>query len=532
MIDTTPAGAADAGTTRRAALRAAGAAAGMLALPRAPASAQTAGTLKLLRAPKLALVIGNGRYLNAPGLRNAGNDANAVVQALDALKFNVTRLVDADRRTMQAAIRDHVQTVGASGAVALFYFAGHGLQLAWRNFLLPVDAAIEKAEDVARQGVDVEAMLEGLRKAANPRSVIVLDACRDNPFARDFRAGAKGLSPMDAPAGSLLAYATSPGNVASDGGGGNGLYTEQLVREIQVPETKIEDVFKRVRLSVRLKSHGAQIPWESTSLEDDFWFLPPGNLRALGEEDRQRQFRDELALWESVRGAADPAPLEGYLRRFPSGRFSELAQLRLDRVLARRGENKLRVVDAAGNPYSKGWAQADTAYRVGDRYSYTVSDLDTRAFKRVIAATVARIADNEVFFDNGLITDSLGNTIRAADGRRFTPRQQFPLEYAVGRKWHSRFMATTRSGDAEGVADIDYRIVTRERVTVPAGDFDAFLIEGAGATVFRDRTTRSTLRRWMAPELVRRAVISEERLVDGGKSVIAERQELKSFRQS
>ncbi len=526
------AGIAAAATTRREVVLRAGAGALAAALASATAQAQTPGALKLLRAPRLALVIGNARYLHAPALRNPNHDAASVAEVLRQLKFSVTRRLDAARSEMQAAISDFVQTAGAGGAVALFYFAGHGVQLAWRNFLLPVDAEVEKADDVAHQGVDVEGMLNGLRRAANPMNVVVLDACRANPFASDFRGGGKGLSPIDAPPDTLLAYATSPGNVASDGEGANGLYTEQLLRELQVPETRIEDVFKRVRLSVRLKSHGAQIPWESTSLEDDFWFLPPARLRALSEEDKQREFRAELAQWEAVRASSDPAPLEGYLRRYPSGRFAELAQLQLDRVLARRGEKRLPIADAAGNPYSKGWARADTAYRIGDSYSYRVTDLDTHAFKRIGTATVTRITDSEVFFANGLVTDLLGNAVRAVDGRRFTPRQQFPLEYAVGRKWHSRFVATTRKGDAEGVADLDFRIVGRERVTGPAGTFDAFVIEGTGSTAFRDRKTESHLRRWMAPDRVRRPVAVEERLVDRGISVIAERQELTAFRQS
>jgi hypothetical protein len=522
-----------AATTRREVLRA-GLAAGALATPFAirTATAQTSGTLELLRAPRIALVLGNARYLRAPVLRNPTHDAAAVAEVRRRLKFSVTRRLDAGLHEMQAAIHDFVQTAEASAAVVLFYFAGHGVQLAWRNFLLPVDAEVEKADDLARQGVDLEAMLKGLRQAANPMNVVVLDACRDNPFAQDFRTGGKGLSPIDAPPHTLLAYATSPGNVASDGEGANGLYTGQLLRELQVPETRIEDVFKRVRLSVRLKSHGAQIPWESTSLEDDFWFLPPARLRALSDEERQREFRDELALWEAVRTAPEPAPLEGYLRRYPSGRFAELAQLQLDRVLARRGEKPLPIADAAGNPYSKGWARADTAYRVGDSYTYRVTDLDTHAFQRVSTATVTRITDSEVFFANGLVTDLLGNAIRAVDGRRFTPRQQLPLDYALGRRWHSRFVATTRKGDAEGIAELDFRIVARERVTVPAGTFDAFVIEGTGSTALRDRKTQSHLRRWMAPDRVRRPVAVEERLVDRGVSVIAERQELTAFRQA
>jgi len=518
--------------TRRLVLKG-GLAAGALFLPAPYADvwAQSEGTVRLLKTPKVALVVGNGAYKTVPALKNPPNDARAIAAALKTFKFNVTLLVDASRRDMQAAMRDYAQTLEASQSVGLFYFAGHGLQLAWRNYLLPVDAAIANPDDVKKQGIDVDELIKRLRKAANPMNVIILDACRENPFGNDFRERAKGLSQMDAPSSTLLAYATSPGNVASDGDGANGLYTENLLREMRVADAKIEDVFKRVRLGVRLKSNGAQIPWESTSLEEDFWFLPPDTLRQLSDEESQRLFRDELALWERIRVAKEPGPFEDYLRRYPSGRFSELAQLRLDRALARRGETKIAIASAAGNPFSKGSATANTAYKIGDSYSYRVIDLATRAEKRQAVATVTRITDDEVIFQNGLITDLLGNVLQAADGRRYSPRQQLPLDYAVGRQWHSRFTATTRKGDDEGVVDLHLKIVARERITVPAGSFDAFRIEAAGTTTFKTTVTETQWRRWMAPDQVRRAIAFEETLKAGSKTLIAERGELLSFKQ-
>lgn len=110
----------------------------------------------------------------------------------------------------------------------------------------------------------------------------------------------------------------------------HGLYTEHLLREMRVPEAKVEDVFKRVRLGVRRRSRGLQIPWESTSLEEDFWFIPPAAVIRLEREQEEREFRQELALWETTRRADQPEPLEAYLRQYPNGRFAELAQLRLD----------------------------------------------------------------------------------------------------------------------------------------------------------------------------------------------------------
>jgi uncharacterized caspase-like protein len=500
-------------------------------LPYAWVWAQSEGTMKLLKAPKVALVLGNSRYRNSP-LANPANDARAMAQALNAVGFDVTLKVDGSKTDMAAVVQAYVRMVAAKKCVGLFYYAGHAIQLAWRNYMLPVDADLAAIGDIQTQGVEVNELLEGLSAAANPMNIVILDACRDNPFGSLKGVEHKGLSQMDAPNNTIVSYATAPGNVASDGAGANGLYTENLLREIKVPEAKVEDVFKRVRLNVRLKSKGAQVPWESSSLEDDFYFLPPAQLKRLSEEEEQRQFKEELALWERIRDSKDAAPLEDYLRRFPSGKFTELAQLQLDRVLAVRGEKRVEVASSVGNPFTKGSASADTRYRIGDSYSYRMLDLQSRAEKSRFAARVAQITDGEVIFSDGTVTDLLGNTVRNRDGRRFSPRQQLPLEYAVGRRWHSRFTATTRKGDQEGVVDVDMRITAREKITVPAGTFDAFRIEGRGTTTFAKETTETLTIRWMAPDTVRRSIAFEEILKAGTKLLISERGELVSFTQS
>jgi len=317
---------------RRRILQASVAAGSFLALPRL-GPAQSQSTLNAL--PRFALVIGNTRYAEAP-LRNPGNDAKAISGELRQLGFKVDLQIDAVRAQMADAIQAFSNELAKSKGVGLFYYAGHGAQLAWRNYLIPVDAVIERLEDMRDKTVELNSLLQGLVKARNPMNVIILDACRDNPFGTKVPTEQKGLSQFDAPPGSLLAYATSPGNTAGDGEGANGLYTENLVHELKVPEAKIEDVFKRVRLKVRLKSEGQQIPWESTSLEEDFYFQPPRQARKLSEEELEKQFEEELAIWEKIKGAKEPAPIENYLQSYPSGKFSELAQFRLNRLLAQR----------------------------------------------------------------------------------------------------------------------------------------------------------------------------------------------------
>jgi tetratricopeptide (TPR) repeat protein len=240
-----------------------------------------AAVAALATEPRFALVIGNGSYAAAP-LANASNDASAVARVLQKAGFAVDLKLNASQKQMQ----DGIVALGAKlrgDAVGLFYFAGHGVQLHGRNYLIPVGSAIQRESDIVARTVDVQQLLDRMGNAHNRMNVVILDACRDNPFSADGRAGAGGLSQLDAPTGSLIAFATAPGQVASDGKGVNGLYTQHLLANIERTGTPIEEVFKRVRLGVRLDSNGAQIPWESTSLDVDFYFFPGAPDRAAAQ---------------------------------------------------------------------------------------------------------------------------------------------------------------------------------------------------------------------------------------------------------
>ena len=482
-----------------------------LLLPPEYANAQTQQEVgnRLLKLPRTALVIGNSKYRYAP-LANPANDGRAIAAQLKLSGFEVTLQTDVAREPMERAIEAYAALLAKTKAIGLFYFAGHGVQLAWRNYLLPVDAAIDGVADIPRQCVDVGTLVAGITKAANAMNVVILDACRDNPFGSEKQIDQKGLSQLDAPPETLLAYATSPGNVASDGDGANGLYTENLLRELKVPETKIEDVFKRVRLGVRRRSNGQQIPWESTSLEEDFYFFPPKDLKEISEADRDRQFSDELAQWEKIKASVDPVPLEEFLRRYPSGPFSELAQLHLERALAARGERRVRIASQEGNPFTKGSAEANLKWQTGDRYTYRLTNLLATAPPRTLTQRVDEITGTEVRYNNGIVTDLLGNVLRRQGGREYTANQSEPLEYVVGKQWSTQYRITTLDGNS-GRTEMDLRIAARETITVPAGTFNAFRIEGRG--IFQQESGRveiTTLRKWVAPDRLRREVAMEE----------------------
>ena len=474
-----------------------------------------------------ALVIGNSRYLQAP-LRNPANDARAVAQRLRAAGFEVVEQLDAGRDDMHRSIREFAQTLGRTRGVGVFYYAGHGVQLNWRNFLVPVDARIRARADLQSQAVDLGLLLDQLGQARNAANLIILDACRDNPFGPDFRVDDKGLSQIDAPPGTLLAYATAPGNVADDGPDDNGLYTGSLLREMSTEGAAIEDVFKRVRLSVRRASRGAQIPWESTSLESDFAFVPSSVPR-----DAAREFDEDLARWMGLRSSSSVDELEAFIRHRPDGKFSELAQHRLDQLLAARRERGIRPQAPRGEACACGPAPQSAeavGYRVGERYVYRRTDLARGTAREPLRLTVSRIQNDEVFYeDSPWVTDLFGNNVRDAEGRRWTPYQFFIPEYPVGKRWSAQFVATLPDGRAVSMR-FALRVAGRERITLPAGTFDALRIEARGANLVNGALLERTA--WVAPEKMRGFLALESVARVDGKVVDGERIELSEYAQA
>ena len=228
---------------------------------------------------RLALVIGNGKYKDSP-LINAANDARSIGLLLRELGFKVTKLEDASLKDMNAAVRDFGDGL-RKGGVGLFYYAGHGMQIRGRNYLVPTDADIKREDEVAYTSLDANSILDKMESAGNGTNIMILDACRNNPFARSFRSSATGLAQMDAPVGTYISFATAPGRVASDGAGANGLFTQHLLDSMRQPGLKIEDVFKRARVGVMSDSGAQQVPWDNSSLTGDFYFVPSGATAAV-----------------------------------------------------------------------------------------------------------------------------------------------------------------------------------------------------------------------------------------------------------
>ena len=224
---------------------------------------------------RLALIIGNADYKNSNPLQNPLNDAKAIAKALKEVGFTVLLYLDADLKTMKLAMDDFGDKL-KSYNIGLFYYAGHGLQVKGFNYLIPIDASLKSEQDVDYDCVDAGRLLGKMEDAGTSTNIVILDACRDNPFARSWsgRSAGKGsgLAFMNAPSGSIVAYATSPGKTASDGTGKNGLYTEAFLQYVKVPNLSLEEFFKSVRAEVEKKSNKSQTPWESTSLKGSFFF--------------------------------------------------------------------------------------------------------------------------------------------------------------------------------------------------------------------------------------------------------------------
>lgn len=426
---------------------------------------------------RVALVIGNSAYPGPAALANPANDARAMSATLRGLGFSVVETRDASKQAMEDAIAQVRDALKGKQGVGMFYYAGHGLQLDWRNYMVPVDARIGTAAEVPQRTVDVGSVIDAFRAAGNRLNIVVLDACRDNPFPG--AASGKGLAQLDAPPGTILAYATAPGNVADDGAQGNGLYTQYLLQELVKPQARIEDVFKRVRLNVRKQSAGRQIPWESTSLEDDFYFNTGQQVARPREDDAVRAFNEQKAEWDRIRESTRADDLYTFLQKYPSGPMSELAAARLERL----DKAKIQLqADRTGQTQE----YAARRFSEGDIWEFAMKDGLTG---RSMGSWVNRVlkVDDEGADIMSVRTGMGENTSRqfhdgsaAGDpyGTYDPPYLAMPAGVVqVGRKWASRSVFTDRRTGHKGWVEMDGKVVARETITVPAGTFDTYRVE-------------------------------------------------------
>ena len=456
---------------------------------------------------RVALVIGNAAYKDAP-LINPVNDARAITQALQESGFNVITRENTDQRAMLSALREFGERLRAGGT-GLFYYAGHGMQIKGRNYLIPVGANIEREDEVAYNAVDAQAVLDKMEAAGNVANIMILDACRNNPFTRNARSAQAGLAQMDAPVGTLVAYATSPGAVASDGSGIHGLYTQHLLAAIRQPSSKVEDVFKQVRANVRRDSLGKQVPWEATSLEGDFYFRGGPSAGSGGGGSL------EAALWDAVKGSKLTLEIQVYLNRYPAGQFSSQARARLTQLQA-AAEIALAVPvlgpSSAPPLVINGRASTQVRYTEGDSWTFTTTDLLTQKQSRSTHKVSSVTADGDGIMNDGALIYTSAATIkylRNSDRERFYSDNYslIPTQLHPGFKENVRYEIVTKFKDGREAryrAEGSMEAVGREKIVTPAGEFLAWRIHRlvnastqAGEQVKRDDTF------WFVPEIKR-----------------------------
>jgi hypothetical protein len=508
----------------------------------APASAQSN--------QRVALVIGNAAYKEAP-LTNPVNDARAIGQALQESGFTVILRENTDQRGMLSALREFGDKL-RGGGTGLFYYAGHGMQIKGRNYLIPVGANVDREDEVAYSAVDAQAVLDKMESAGNAANIMILDACRNNPFVRASRSGQGGLAQMEAPVGTLVAFATSPGAVASDGVGANGLYTQHLLSAMRQNGSKVEDVFKQVRANVRRDSQGKQVPWESTSLEGDFYFRGGASLATVAAVDSSVAV--ENALWDAVKNSNLPIELQAYLNRYPSGRYVALARSRLGQL-----QSGVTPVTANNDPAladrpiteapssvsapakTRPVAQSNSfGYTVGDRWRYQVVD----KFKGEVVSNYALQVDR--IEPNGDLTINRGIAIWTAQGSpkysRNNERQryysgnfvQYPTTLKAGEKTKFEYQIESKFVDGRNFRESSSATLLvkgQEKVKTPAGEFDAWRVELEVFWQIDKSNSRGSYSQvsWYVPQLHRYVAWEEESRNFNGSFNRRDRHELTSF---
>ncbi|GAB6097383.1 hypothetical protein JCM14469_36370 [Desulfatiferula olefinivorans] len=292
---------------------------------------------------RVALVIGNGNYAASP-LKNPVNDAADMAKKLEAMGFEVIRLIDADQRSMRRAIRDFGSRL-KKGGVGLFYFAGHGMQVQGRNYLIPVGADIRHEDEVQDYAVDAGMVLRKMQSAENRLNIVLLDACRNNPFARSFRSADRGLAQMDAPAGSMISYATAPGQTAMDGDGRNGVFTKHLLDALdRYGHLELSQMMKQVGRGVQTETKRMQVPWVSSSITGDFFFVRPTSDKQESNTGIDQasypgvRLDAEEEFWLAIKQSNAAQDFKDYLALYPKGRFSSIAAVRIRQLTSARSE--------------------------------------------------------------------------------------------------------------------------------------------------------------------------------------------------
>src|SRR5882672_9027344 len=482
---------------------------GALAVPqRAAAQARRGVALTEVTEERVAIVIGNAAYRLFTSLDNPVNDARLMSGQLEKAGFKVFRYENLDRNSLFNALRAFGDRLN-DRTIAVFYYAGHALQLRDRNFLMPIEADIRNEDEIEHAGVDVSFMLARMSSAHSRINIVILDACRNNPFAGKTRP-ARGLAQMDAPVGTYLAFATAPGKLSEDSADANSqnsLYTSQLAKHLLTPGLPVETLFKRVRDAVVRGTNGAQVPWENSSLLGEFAFVP-GVFQA-SKSSAEEEAAGEVAFWNSIQNSTRVDEFRAYLRQYPNGRFAALAQARI--AALGPSQTAIGVPNPSGPPPAS--AGASPMPRTGDTWRYRVQDRfmlgDLFVTATVDDVTEGGVAETWTSTSDPKVRSTfvpLKPGFRTLPGLELTPPEFSPYLHASGL-----LRPGQRIGDQQRRIDkvdvpLKASVAGEEDVIVQAGRFRAIKLvlsgEARGRTPARGPITAEHIV-WYAPDVKR-----------------------------
>jgi uncharacterized caspase-like protein len=305
-----------------------------IAQPFGPAA--TLGSVKEMRTEqRVALIIGNSAYNNALGaLLNPANDASDMAEVLRRTGFDVTLKLDVGRDQMLRAVADFGRSL-QNGGVGLFYYAGHAVQVDGKNYLIPLGVELASEDYVEVETVNLDHVLAKMGRADNRLNIVILDACRNDPFPSATRGVGGGLAATLAPSGTYIAYAAAPGELARDGRSRNSPYTAALLDSMAEPGLRLEDVFKRVNFKVQAETDGSQTPWTSSSITGDFYFHLPEQeqakppVAALPPSAPVAALARSAEVWQGIAGSHNPDDFRLFLKNFPDSALAPWAERRL-----------------------------------------------------------------------------------------------------------------------------------------------------------------------------------------------------------
>ncbi len=349
---------------------------------------------------RTALIIGNADYEGVP-LKNPVNDARAMKEFLLSRNFDVIYGENTSRNKMYDLFDEYVKKVNDKRGVALFYYAGHGVGFDGENFLIPVDARIKNKRDIQRNAFSVSTVLGEISDQKTRLNIVILDACRNNPFKGD-RAAGGGLEGVNTNAkGTFIAYATAPGKTANDGDGEHGVYTKNLLNNMSKEGLTIEQVFKGVRRGVEQETSGDQTPWETSSLNGDFFFTLPKEEKKIDVKNALTSISAQEA-WKLISGSTSVFSFINFVKLYPDSSYAELAKTRVFDLEKGNVSSPTKVIQKSSDRYF--WEDVKNSNNVDSLNAY-LTQFPNGAYRALAELKISKLNMADAKFKLFIVTE-------------------------------------------------------------------------------------------------------------------------------